>query len=790
MCTKRLFFIVLFMIIGCSPGEMSILRSSYAMEDGAVAEAGPLPRLASRDAGAGQDRSIVESFLVGKSAESSPPNGQIKLTDEQLDINKNALLKDPNELIRIKAAKLLLFSDSPQAREFLIKDVLGQGKNSAARRAVCKALIQTRTSKEPIPNKAEFIQPLLGVFDTDNDAEAQLAAEATLIFEYDEIEELLAKIVTDTEKPAKTRINAIRALTLRLTLRPDMNATIRLIRLVDDPVKQVADEAEKALHSLGMPVGTSPKMREVIIRDLILKGREAFLRDWLINQEAQMRQLRAELDSWQKSYLALLDKTYRSKNDDTERGAFLVEYLGSSRAAVKLWALEQVSQWMQGTNPNLPKELEPILLSLISDPEKVVRLKTAELLSLMRTLNSASPLLAQLKVETDEQVKGQLLDALGWVCFYALSPSASFKVSPDIRQQALNEAETFLADKNTDKAQIGARVLKKLLERNGLEPGVVDKKLNSLVERYNRLKDEPDDALQSGLLSAMAALVARDSACRAKAEKLFKPFFTEALNSKRDVIRETAVDGLSYIDETETLTILRRKGFTDDPSPNVVSKLIELAKRVGGKEDLNWLSGKLQVNSDSKSAWQAMLRIFNDSDAELLNKWVDELTGSQSKISDGQKIAFLKIVEAKTVGEDKLKATSKLAELLYKQGQFEQAADYLSRLQKSTQNKQEEEVILSKLLDAYLRWPNLELASELLKNRLSGGDLDPNDVIMESIDNYLKNPPTGTDRAPVLKLLANIENSSPRPKWREQIEYWANYFRKSEDPNKPETSVN
>ena len=757
MCTKRLFLIMLLLIIGC---QQTNLWSQAA----------------------GRDVPVQTANAIETTAEPAP--------DVQFDINKNALLEAPNEQIRIKAANILLFSDNPQAREFLIKYVLSQSGNSAARTAVCKALIQTRSLKEPLPNKIDFIQPLLGVFDTDNDTEAQLAAEATLIFEYEEIEELLAKIVTDIEKPAKTRINAMRALTLRLTLRPDMNATIRLIRLVDDPVRQVADEAEKALHSLGIPIGTNPKMREVIIRDLILKGRDAFLRDWLINQEAQMRQLRAELESWQKSYLALLDKTYRSKNDDTERGAFLVEYLGSPKAAVKLWALEQVSQWMQGTNPNLPKELEPILLSLISDQEKVVRLKTAELLALMRTLNSASPLLAQLKVETDEQVRGQLLDALGWVCFYALSPSASFKISPEIRQQALDEAEVFLFDNDINKSRIGARVMKKLLERNGLKPEEVDKKLNSFVERFNRQKDEPDEVLQGALLNAMAALVAKDSACKAKAEKLFKPFFLEALNSKNDIVRETAVDGLGYIDETETLTVLRRKGFTDDLSPNVINKMIEFAKRVGGKEDLNWLSGKMGMNSESKLAWQAMLRIFQDSEADILNEWLDELTGDKSKLSDGQKIAFLKIVEAKAADDDKAKVCDKLAELFYRTGQFEQAADYFNRLRKYPQSPDAQEIIVSKLLDTYLRWPKLNLAANLVKNRLSEKDLDPNDLIIQSLDGFLKNPPSGADRSPILKLLSDIENPSPRPKWTEQLEDWTENFVTIDDPNNPQMQIN
>ena len=38
-------------------------------------------------------------------------------------------------------------------------------------------------SKEEINNTDDFIQPLLGVFATENPGESQLAAEAMLIFE-------------------------------------------------------------------------------------------------------------------------------------------------------------------------------------------------------------------------------------------------------------------------------------------------------------------------------------------------------------------------------------------------------------------------------------------------------------------------------------------------------------------------------------------------------------------------------------------------------------------------------
>ena len=74
--------------------------------------------------------------------------------DEQLEINRDALLKGP----------------------------------SAARAAVCRALIQTGASQKPVVNKQEFIQPLFEILTTDDSIRAKLAAETMLIFEYEQIQ--------------------------------------------------------------------------------------------------------------------------------------------------------------------------------------------------------------------------------------------------------------------------------------------------------------------------------------------------------------------------------------------------------------------------------------------------------------------------------------------------------------------------------------------------------------------------------------------------------------------------
>jgi len=745
MSTKRLYLIIILMLaIGC------------------------------QQAGIGQDKPAVP-------AKGTPAKAEL---DPQLKVNKEALLKGS-----IDAATVMLFHDNPLAREILL-DALKQTKNSAARMAVCKALIQARASKQSVKNKDDFIEPLLGVLDTEIADEAQLAADATLIFEYEKIGESLENITTDASKPVKTRLNAIQA----LKRQPDMEATIRLIRLVDDPNKQVAAEAEEALHSLGIPVGENYWTREQNIIELRSKGKDVFLRDWLIHQEALLREMRTKLNSWQKRYLTELSKRYDGISDDTARGKFLAEHLGSSEAITKLWALEKVYQWRVASGTaKLPSELDPILVNLISDQDKSVRLQTATLLSLMRELNSAQRLLAQLEAESDEQVKVELLDALGGACSYALLPSSSVTISPEIRKQALEWAAKYLSEEDTGKARKGAEVIRKLLEPEGLKPEELDVYLAKLVTRYNLQKKNPDGALRGELLSAMAGLCTQGSAGKAKAAELFKPLFEEALNDKTDFVRETAVDGLIYIDKPSALKRLR-KDFINDPSIILRKKVIDLAGEVGGKEDLTWLAEKIGSNSESGPAWQAMLKIFNGSDSGILNEWMDKFTSqsSESKLSDEQKIAFLKIAEAKATGENRtnmLKSVrEKLAELYKRIGQFERAADYLDRLYEAARTAEEREAILPNLLDVYLRGAKVELAADLVEECLVKEDLGPDNAVLGSINNYLSKP-TGADPNAVLKALSGIKLSGPRPKWQEWLKNRTDRPGKGKGTEKPEESA-
>ena len=754
MSTKRLYLIILMLSIGCQQAGISADKPAFA-----------------------------SNATNGASAEVKPA--------EQLEFVKNALLNDPNEEMRIKAATMMLGSQNPLAKQILL-EVLGLTNNSAARMAVCKALIQARSSKEGIKNKDDFIQPLLGVFSTEIAAESQLAAEATVIFEYDKIGQSLEKIAIDASRPVKTRLNVIQA----LKLRPDMEATIRLIRLVDDPEKQVSAEAEKALRSLGIPVGEGAETRRQNIDELEREGLEAFLRTRLIRKDTEMSRLETELNFWRERYLSALGKIYDDISDDAARGKFLIEHLGNSEAVIKLWALEKVYQWRVASGTaKLPSELEPILVNLISDQDKSVRLQTATLLSLMRELNSAQRLLAQLEAESDEQVKIELLDALGGACSYALLPSSSVTISPEIRKQALEWAGKYLSEEEAGKARKGAEVIRKLLEPKGLEPEDLDEYLAKLVTRYNLQKKNPDGALRGELLSAMAGLCTQGSACKDKSAKLFERLFVEALRDETAFVRETAVDGLIYIDKPRALKRLTPE-FVNDPSEILRKKLINLTEVAGGKEELVWLVEKIGSNSESGPAWQAMLKIFDGSDSALLNEWMNKLTSpnSTTKLSDEQKIAFLKKAEAKATGENRTNmlkdVREKLAGLYKRIGQFERAADYLDRLYKAAQTAEEKEAILPNLLDAYLRGSKVELAAELVGKCLVKEDLSPDSAVLGSINNYLSKPPAGADPNAVLKALSGVKLTGARPKWQEWLKNWTDRLIKSKEAGKPTEAAN
>lgn len=742
MCLKRLFLLILLLAIGCQ-------------QTGAGAN-NPAP-----------------------SAENAISDAELST---QLKINRDALFKGSSQQIRIDAASVMLFSDNPIARKILIL-ALRQSENSDARAAVCLALSQARAIHRPVSNNQDFIQPLFDVLITEDADGAKLAAEAALVFDYEQISKLLEEAVADAGLSVKARLNVIYA----LRLQPDRRAIFALMARLDDDQSQIAAEAEKALILLGIPVaGKDAGAREEIIEELKQKGRDKFQRERLIRQEARMGELQKELGVWRLLYLAALDRIYTGTKEETAKAKILADNMASPEAAVRLWALEKVEEWRKGTSPQLPAELEPVLINLIADTDRDVRLKIAGLLSLMGQVNSSAQLLAQLEVETDDEVKGELLIALGQTCYYAFLPNSGVKLSPEIRKQTLKWAERFLGQADDKNAQKGAEVIKKLLEEDGLEPGEANRYLGLLAEKY-RQQDQADGGLRGDLLSAMAGLCAQ-SVYKAQAVKQFRPLFEKAVFDQTDLVREAAVGGLINIDKARAIETLRKDEIVNDSSGIVRKQLIELAGEVGGRDDLVWLDNKIGSGAESEQAWQSMVRIFRRSGAETLDEWARKLEAQNGsgKLSDEQMIAFLEIAELKAVGENKTKmlydVRGKLAAVCSKTAEYERAAEYLGMLHEAAETAEQKKAILAQLLDVYLKWPNIELAGPLIANYLAAGDLEPGDAIAAAIEKYFANPPSVIEGTALLEALGKIEVAGDKPVWKTMVESWQKRFGKTDEP--------
>jgi len=695
--------------------------------------------------------------------------------ETQLKINQEALFRGATEEIRVDAAMVMLFSDSPRARQILI-DALMQSENKPARVAVCKALTACRETRRPVKDERDFIGPLAEVLRTEEGGTAKSAAEAALFFDYGEISNVLEPMAKDATLPVKARLNAIYAMKVQL----DIRAITRLVELVEDKDAQVSSAARESLRSTGVPVGRDARSRAQILAELRTRGMERFQRDWMVQQESRVNELEKERDLWRKLYVGALDRVYEGLGDEGQRGKFLTEQLGNSESVVRLWALDKVSQWRVGTQAKLPAEVGPVLVKLVSDGNRDVRLATAKLLSMTGELGSAERLAEQFSIEQDEEVKLELFAALGAACHYALVPTSGSQLSPELRKQTLEWAAGYLNDRDAKKSYRGAEVIRKLLEPAGLAGDEAAKYLDMLVERYRQDGQSGDGTLRGELLGIMARLCSQN-VYKTEFAKRFAGLFEQALGDETDLVREAAVDGLICIDKPKALKFLA-KDFVNDRSQIVRNRVMELAGEVGGKDDLPWLWEKLGTNAESKTVWQAMLKIFNGCDVNVIEGWVgrfDSQAGRQ-KLADEQWIPLIELAERKAVADNRIEMVravrEKLARLYSGAGQFEQAAECLGKLRESAKTAQQKDAVLGQLVDVYLRWPKVDAAVLLIGNCLLEGDLGADSAVIRSIEAFWDNPSGGADPNVVLEAMRKIKQDDQRPIWEQHLARWSKRF--------------
>ncbi len=716
-------------------------------------------------------------FCKGESIEPVAGAATVSVPDAQLELYSEALInKGSTEQMRLNAAKLLLYSKSPHARSILLS-ILKDVDNVSARSAICRTLINVRSEGKEFLGREEFILPLIEILTSEQDIlMAELAAQATLLFDYEQICDRLENVVNDNSISARIRLNVMEALK-----RPDTGAVLQLIFLVDDTDRDVAAGAESALNLLGIPSGSSSEERTGIIEDMQRMSEDEFLRNWAIRQEVRIRQYRVELNWWRKQLLISLEKVYVSFKDNVGKAAYLSEQLVSTRKVVRLWALNKVSEKRRSTDPTIPDALGRVVVSLVSDPDRDVRLRTAQLLSWIGELDSAEQLLRQFENEPYGEIRIELFVALGVAYKHASMSTSPIKVSVLTKVRVLELAGKYLSDSDFRKSREGAEVIKNLLEQNGLEVDQVSKYLGLLRDRYNQEQSQGNGVLRGELLGRMSGLCAQSSVCRLKAAKLFGPLFEEGLFDESELVREASVDGLIFTGKTRALRILR-KTVVKDSNTRIRLKVIELAGEVGGSEDLVWLWERVGTADEGNSAWESMLMVFKRSPAVILEKWLVQFGTSNNvngKLSDDQKVSFLEMAEQKAISENisgmVAGVRQQLADVYRRSGNYEQAARYLGFLYESVKVQSEKDQILPDLLAVYLRWPNVDRAAGLIDNSfLLRGDLGSQSSVVVTIDRYLATEGAEAEHGKiVLLVLSRVKSGKDKSEWQDQVKRWS-----------------
>lgn len=589
----------------------------------------------------------------------------------------------------------------------------------------------------------ELLKPVVGILSSTETSEARLAGEALLIYPFARVFESLSLMAADSTLDSRSRQNVIYA----LKLWPEKEAIATIHSLRKDGDKTVALAAEKALQEIfGVPEGTRSTTLDGMVQDFLSRSSTEFIRDLMAvlrdrvaRQQEQLRLVGADRDIWKNKYLAMQDKEYAAA-EDTAKPGILVAKLTSEFSAERLWALGKVSTYAAMASA----ELRTAVLSLVSDPDREVRLAAAKVLASKSALDPAEKLLAQLQAEKDNEVRLALFQALGEACSFAFTPGSPIKLPATIRMETLRLAGTFLAEKESDRVYPAAEVIRKLLEINGIETPVAQSYLRMILTRYQATEGQTG-SLRGQLLMVMAKLCGK-TALRDVAAIIYQPAFVAGLSDTMDAtVREASVTGLANIGKPQAYSSFRDRKLMEDPSPAVRKIVMGLAGEVGDEKDLVWLSERLSIPGESEAAWSSMTSILQRQGSMVILGWIDKLkanAGNLSRVTD-----LLGMAEVRLQGD-------------------QNAAALLS--------------VRMELLGRYLSIGDHARAVGVFSRRLiEQKDLKPDDPLVVLLQTYLNSETVpGETKAALLNALGAITAPAGTswPNWAEQLKAWQKQF--------------
>lgn len=702
----------------------------------------------------------------------------------QLRIYTETLYQGTTEEVRVDAAIGLLLRNDSESRNVLLKALNGTD-NPNARMAVCRALIQSRGLGSSAAPAEQFAEPLMKVLSGTDEGLARLAAEALLIYRFSEIEKPLTGLVKDPQHNLGIRLHGIYV----LQLRTEPQALRILIQLLDDSNPEVQRAAETALQeAFGIPVGTNRQVWSAILDQLRQKSPEDIRRERLLRQEMKLREIQEERDRWQRLYLSALDGEYEAQ-DPATRGKFLLDRLNSDLTALRLWALQKVIRLTGETDPALRERL----LTLLDDNDREVRLQTARVLTTMSALNPAEKLLEQYHKETDSKVAAALFEALGEACYFAFSPGSNITLPESIHTETLEIALVYLRSEQPATAKVGAEVIRKLLEPNGIDSYEAAVYLTALLERYQQAAPAAQGSTFQGDLLMIMARLAAQGPHKASAGHLFRQAFLEGLQAKdHPEIRLAGVTGLIGIDKANALKICKEQNLTADPGPAIREVLLDLVAQVGTKEDLDWIGQQFLRNGLSDSAWQAFRTICQRQTTEVHVAWakqLEEMKAQPDRIRQLWEMAEQK-AQVENNGVLLEEIHSQLLRIYRQNSDYLQTLELGKRIRAASGNSALLQTARPQLLKAALNTQQWGQGEIVIREALEKEDLDSSSPLVIIIEEYLRSVDISTEqKQSLLKVLEKTKMNPDRPKWDQKLTLWIQQYLTMPSPSQQEKEI-
>lgn len=700
----------------------------------------------------------------------------------QLRIYRDALRQGASDSIRLDAAMGLLVRDDELCRQTLL-ETLTAADNPMAQSAVCRALIKGRGVGATAASK-EYFSPLIAAVKSPDPVLARLAADALLMYDYQDAGAALAQIAHDGTLEKAVRLNSIYA----LQLRPEADAIKELIGLLNDLDADVIRAAELALQEVyGLPLGTKLAVWENIQKELDKKSPTEIRRERLVRQEMRLREALLERDQWQKLYLGSLDKEYE-QTVVSARGLYLLDKLNSGNVEIRVWALEKLRLSPVESMSNLSEKL----LSMLSDENRRVRFMTARVLTTMSALNPAEKLLEQYNKETDPQVALALFEALGEACFFAFSPGSKLDVSAQIKTQTFTLAKFYTTQSDPEMARRGAEVLRKMLELGGLTTSETQEYLKAIAGRYQQ-EFQKKGAIRGDLLVIMAKLCGTGFP-KNEASKLYRDSFEEALLSGDDnsQVRQAAAMGLVNVDKISALATFKKINLIADSSPSVTQIAAEIVGEVGTPDDITWLMSLPKANGQTELVGNSILSILKRAELDEVLVWASQIEKMDENAADKDNVSdVLKVAEEKAIAiADKkqiIHIQYKILERLSNMGDYDQSILYWKKLSESL-NGDWKSLELAKgaemAVEAFLLAKQMENASNLIIEMAKNGQIKPDSLTISRIDSFVRSESvSNTDKLSLLISLSSFGYPAGADWWPARLADWRSLTEEVSEPN-------